>query len=52
MGKDVLDELVKQIRSKEIVGGWLKLKITDDGRVVEVNFDKKMKLNLKKQNEK
>jgi|GEM_PF-5915125 len=52
MGKDVLDELVEQIRSKEIAGGWLKLKITEDGRVIEVNFDKKMKLNLKKLNKK
>lgn len=52
MEKDVLEELVKQIRSKEITGGWLKIKITDDGRIVEVNFDKKLKLNLKKLNKK
>lgn len=44
---DILDELVKQIRNKEIAGGWLKLKITDDGRIVEINFNKKLKLELK-----
>lgn len=37
-----LDKLVEKIKNKEIIGGWLKIKISNKGEISDVKFDKKI----------